>query len=149
MRERSQNYILYGVLVLVIIALVFAFTGFSPNIQSRAANTNINRADTNNPPADESGFKSIDSGTTGAGDVSVELTPHDVVNGKYTVDVAINTHSVDLSQFDLKQITTLEYNGKALTLGDALYSAFKKRRDYLKAKREIEIENNRDICRAF
>ncbi len=107
MSEKNRNYILYGLLILVVIILVFAFTGFSPNIPSRTTSTN-------NQGADESGFSSIDSGSTGPGDVSVELTPHDVTNGRLVVDVAVNTHSVDLSPFDLKQITTLEYNGKSI-----------------------------------
>ena len=28
------------------------------------------------------------------------------------MDISVNTHSVDLSSFDLKQITTLEFGGK-------------------------------------
>src|SRR3989344_167273 len=51
------------------------------------------------------------SGSTDEGDAQIELTPS-YNNGQLEVEIAINTHSVDLSQFDLKEITTLEYNGK-------------------------------------
>ncbi len=107
MKENYNNYILYALLILVIIALVFAFTGFSPKIS-------IKTTKINNQVADKSSFKSIDSGSTGPGDVSIELTPLEVSNGQLQVEIAANTHSVDLGQFDLKKITTLEYNGKSI-----------------------------------
>ena len=59
-------------------------------------------------------FKTISSGTTQTGDVLVELSPHAFDNGKLNVDFSANTHSVDLGQFDLMQITTLEYDGNVL-----------------------------------
>lgn len=57
-------------------------------------------------------FRAISTGSTGDGDVSMELTPHSVIDGILEVDIAVNTHSVDLTQFDLTRITRLEYNGK-------------------------------------
>lgn len=54
----------------------------------------------------------ISSGSTDPGDVSIMLTPVSVANGILQVEIAANTHSVDLSQFDLKKITTLEYQNK-------------------------------------
>ncbi len=64
--------------------------------------------------SNELGYKSIDSGSTGSGDVSIELTPLGIEDNQFKVEVAVNTHSVDLSQFNLKEITTLEYNGKSV-----------------------------------
>ena len=61
-----------------------------------------------------SGFETISTGSTQSEDVLIELTPHGVENDKLNVDFSANTHSVDLSQFDLMQITTLEYNGNVL-----------------------------------
>ena len=57
-------------------------------------------------------LKPISSGSTDEGDVSIVLTPLSVANGIIQVEVAANTHSVDLSQFDLKKVITLEYQGK-------------------------------------
>lgn len=54
------------------------------------------------------------TGSTETGDVLIELTPRAIDNGKLEVDIAANTHSVDLAQFDLKEITTLSFNGKEL-----------------------------------
>lgn len=109
--KNYENYILYGILIIVIIGLVYALTGFSRNI-SRA--TTLTTTVTDKIKTTESNFKSIDSGTTNPGDVSVELKPHKIINGKLNVDISVNTHSIDLNQFDLKQITTLEYNGKTI-----------------------------------
>ncbi len=59
-------------------------------------------------------FETVYSGSVGEGDVTVDLTPVGVVDGKLMVDVGVNTHSVNLEQFDLIRITTLEYNGKSI-----------------------------------
>ncbi len=99
------NYILYGLLVLVVIVLVFSFTGFSPKIRGTAT-TSDEKA--------KPGFRSIDSGSTGTGDVSIELTPIGISNNQLKVGISANTHSVSLDQFDLKEITTLEYNEKSI-----------------------------------
>lgn len=54
------------------------------------------------------------TGSTGSGDVLIELTPHEVVNGNLEVDIATNTHFVDLAQFDLKEIAYLEFAGNKI-----------------------------------
>ncbi len=58
-------------------------------------------------------FASASSGSTDTGDVEIQLTPY--FDGRVlNVDMAVNTHSVDLSQFDLKEKITLEAEGKIL-----------------------------------
>ena len=59
-------------------------------------------------------FETISTGSLQTGDVLIELTPAGIKNGKFEVEITANTHSVDLSQFDLMQIITLEYNNKKL-----------------------------------
>ncbi len=59
-------------------------------------------------------FETIYSGSVDSGDVAVDLTPIGIIGGKLRVGIGVNTHSVDLSQFDLARITTLEYSGKSL-----------------------------------
>ncbi|RME32150.1 hypothetical protein D6789_00475 [Candidatus Woesearchaeota archaeon] len=54
------------------------------------------------------------TGSTAMGDVLIELTPRGVVNGKLSVDISMNTHSVMLSQFDLKERTTLKFAGRSV-----------------------------------
>lgn len=59
-------------------------------------------------------YKSIITGTTGSGDVEIELQPHLVENGALKVDLSANTHSVDLSIYDLLEIATLEYGSNSV-----------------------------------
>lgn len=106
MKEKHENYILYGLLVVVIIGALLSFTGFSKGTSTATGTTTENKKETS--------FDPISTGTTDPGDVSVELTPIGIENGQLKVLIAMNTHSVTLSDFDLKQITTLEYNGKSI-----------------------------------
>jgi len=105
----KQNYILYGVLVLVIITLIFSVTGL-PKIVKESDTKNKVPEDT----ADEQSFKSISTGDTGPGGVSVEITPLGISNGKLEAEISVNTHSVSLTQFNLKEITILEYGTKSV-----------------------------------
>lgn len=59
-------------------------------------------------------FKTIATGTTDQGDVLIELTPRWVTDTRIDVAFTANTHSVDLAQFDLLPITSLEVNGKTI-----------------------------------
>ena len=60
----------------------------------------------------QAAFPTVTTGTTETGDVAIELVPKGIQNGKLIVDLSVNTHSVDLTQFDLAAITTLTYDGK-------------------------------------
>lgn len=117
MKEKYADYISYGLLALAVIGLAFSFIGLLKNNQDSqpaigAIKVNQNNNQGNGGGTAEPGFGAISSGSTGDGDVSVELTPIEVSENKVRVGIAANTHSVDLSQFDLKQITTMEYDGK-------------------------------------
>ena len=65
-------------------------------------------------PLPQKFLNSISTGSTENGDVSVILTPKGKTESKLAVEISINTHSVDLSQFNLKEITRLEYDGKMI-----------------------------------
>jgi len=65
-------------------------------------------------PVNGAAFQTITSGSTDPGSAQVDLTPESALNGQLKADFAINTHSVDLSQYDLVKITTLEYGGKKI-----------------------------------
>lgn len=99
----KEKYMLYGSLILVILTLIYASYSFftNPLDLETLETTGYN-------------FKTITSGSTNPGDVSIELTPKNRENNKLNVEIAANTHSVDLSQFDLKERTTLEYKGKLI-----------------------------------
>ena len=64
--------------------------------------------------ANTGSFQSKSSGSTNNNDVEIVLTPKQAANGILEVIINANTHSVDLSQFDLTQIATLEYNGNKI-----------------------------------
>ena len=97
---KRNDVLAYGILALAAVALIFSFTGFG-FLKSEDGGK-----------AAESGFKAIETGTTDQNDVSISLTPKGFVDGKLSVEISANTHSVDLSQFDLKKITTLEFEDK-------------------------------------
>lgn len=59
-------------------------------------------------------FKTIFTGGLEAGDVAVELTPKGIEDSRLSVVILINTHTVELSPYDLMQITALEYGGKSI-----------------------------------
>lgn len=59
-------------------------------------------------------FDAISTGTMESGDVVLELEPAMKGNGRLVVKFSANTHTVDLSQFDLKVITTLQFDGKEI-----------------------------------
>lgn len=125
MKGKYENYILFGVLILLIAGLIFAVTGFTEkeittNTIDKTASKpldNLNDKDNSN---DKSGYQTVSTGTTEPGDVSVELTPQGINNGQLQVEIAVNTHSVDLNQFDLKEITTLEFDDKLIKPVSAL-----------------------------
>ena len=65
------------------------------------------------PPAGK--LKTITSGSTDSGDVSIDLTPHaNLEDGKLVVDIAVNTHSVNLNGFDLREIAILTSGAASL-----------------------------------
>lgn len=110
MEKSYENYLIYCLLGLVIFAFAFAVYDYSKTtITGDATQVNNEANDVGKT------FESIISGSTEQGDVSVELTPYEISNNQLKVKIATNTHSVDMSQFNLKQITTLEYNGKKIS----------------------------------
>ena len=103
-KNSSAKIIYFALLILMIIA------GCTNNAQS--ADKSTIKKDASIAPI--APFKTISTGSLDSGDASVDLTPRGMENGKFAVDFSINTHSVDLSQFDLMQAATLEYDGKAI-----------------------------------
>lgn len=104
-----EDYALYGIVVLVVGVLAYSLVGFS------GTGTGQSAYNQNSASAVKSGFETVFTGSTDQGDVSIDLTPVGVVGGKLELDMAVNTHSVDLGQFDLKKIITLDYAGKTVS----------------------------------
>lgn len=52
---------------------------------------------------------------TSNGQATIDLTPKGIVNGKFTFDIRVNTHTINnLSQYDLKEYITLNYGEKSI-----------------------------------
>src|SRR3989338_2835199 len=111
MGKNNSAKIIYFALLIALSAIAACTNNAQPNginnIQN--ADSNIDKKDANIAP-----FESVSTGSLDNGDALVELMPKGIENGKFAVDMSINTHSVDLSQFDLMQTTALEYDGKAI-----------------------------------
>ncbi len=104
----KSDIAVYLILFFAVIIGVYVVYGFI----NEPSNNQISNSQTNTQNPLQQKYSTISTGTTEPGDVSVDLTPIGIVNGQFQVDFEINTHSVDLSQFDLAKITILEYDGK-------------------------------------
>ena len=59
-------------------------------------------------------FSSKSTGAMAGEDAVIELTPELTDENTLVVRFSVNTHSVELSSYDLMQAVTLEYDGKKL-----------------------------------
>ena len=100
-KNRATGFNYNRILFFSFIALALIIAG---------CNTNANLG--NNANANPAAYETKSTGSLEMGDVVVELAPVGIKNGKFEVQVTANTHSVDLSQFDLMQATTLAYENK-------------------------------------
>lgn len=98
----EDKYLVYGFGVLILLVISYGVYGFwfsqTDSILSLPA---------------------VSSGSTDSGDVSIALTPIKVENGRLYISIAANTHSVDLSQFNLEEIISLSYDGKSTKPAEA------------------------------
>lgn len=111
-RGGSENTFLIVLSIVLIFAIVgilfFANKGISvPNTATVIAEQPTASAER----ATASPFATRATGSTEEGDVLLELTPQKEDNN-LVVEIKANTHSVDLSPFNLKDIVTLTYDGK-------------------------------------
>jgi hypothetical protein len=63
--------------------------------------------------SDQEELSTKSTGSLEDGDVEIELTPF-IEGSRLTVRIGMDTHSVNLGDFDLAEITTLEYSGKTI-----------------------------------
>ncbi|HLC73005.1 MAG TPA: hypothetical protein VJH20_00040 [Candidatus Nanoarchaeia archaeon] len=90
--------------ILIIIMLVILVSG----VLLGALEFNANNEE-KTPSSRTFNFESI-----GDGAVTIILSPKSYNNGELLVDVSVDTHSVDLSQFNLMEIITLEYDKNSI-----------------------------------
>ncbi len=103
MGASKDEYIMYGVIVVGVVILGYFIYGF------------LFSSDTDFSPISSSlSLTTISTGSTDEGDVSIDLTPQKIEQGKLYVSLAANTHTVDLSGFNLKQIISLSFDDKVI-----------------------------------
>ena len=106
---KIENIILIGLLILVIGGLIYSLGGFGffkagPSKESKTAV----KSNVINPIQSESNKKVSESS------VSIDLALKEFKNGNMYFDIGVNTHSVDLSPFDLASLTVLEFEGSSI-----------------------------------
>lgn len=92
----KTDYLVYGILAIVVIGLSYTVW----DMMKKPA------------PKIEEG-RTVTTGNTETGNVQIDLTPIGIVNGKLAFNLAADTHSVSLDEYDLAEMTTLLYNGKS------------------------------------
>jgi len=96
-----DNYALFGILFVVIVLIGYALLSL---VYSPLRNSSFSVDEIKQLPAQS-------TGTTNPGDVEITLTPY--IGGKEVIiAAAFNTHSVDLSAFDIRQAAVLQYQTK-------------------------------------
>lgn len=111
---RLQKIIIFVLSVFVGIGAIFAFSKIF-DVDGKAGVTSVittENAEASARSANRPVFKTQSTGSMDDGDAVVDLKPRGPKNGRLVVSLSANTHSVDLGQFDLTRITTLEYQGK-------------------------------------
>jgi hypothetical protein len=103
-----------GIPVLFLLLLLFGFGCAGGTMEPAEKNTIDTSIDAARDISGEDAptFSTKSTGSTGAGDVLIELTPQKIIDKKMLVKISVNTHSVDLSRFDLLALTSLEFDGK-------------------------------------
>lgn len=98
----GEAYLTVGVVLIALAAVIFSAWSFF-DLDSLPAV----------PVAGESikQYETITTGTTADGDVEIFLTPSQQ-GDQLIVASTFNTHSVDLGQFNLREIISLNYDGK-------------------------------------
>ena len=111
MGKSESDIVIYAVLVIVVSVLIYSVVSLFTDLPAAgAAAVDGSKA----MPSPGNAFSPVLTGTTGPGDVAIEFAPRGMQGGKFEVQIVANTHSVDLSAFDLLQVTTLEYKGKLI-----------------------------------
>ncbi len=108
------NFVNWELVVIILAVLLGIFViGSYLNSTVLSDVAKENTADSRMAKKDNTRYSTITTGTTETGDVEISLTPS-WQGQQLVIDVAFNTHSVDLGPFDLSQITMLKYNKKEI-----------------------------------
>lgn len=107
--KRYSSYIIIGIILILL-------AGFITYTEARSNPTEFGIRDSGYEKSflgneNIQNYNSQTTGTTGNDDVEITLTPT-YNKGKISVQIAVNTHSVDISQYNIARIATLKTKGK-------------------------------------
>ncbi len=93
MNDKKNKLIFIGIFILIVIIIVSVFFIFFMPVFS----------------------KNIYKTKTSVGQVSIDLTPKGIVDGKFTFDIEVNTHTINnLNEYDIKQNIIMNYDKKSI-----------------------------------
>lgn len=118
-RNNIENILLTLFVIVIISGLLFAIFRTQDETKSLAIDKNLRARELNDAQRAEnikdSGNLMRSTGTTGSGDVAVDIKPKSFENGKFIFDISLNTHSVAMDNFDLTKMTLLKFNDKQIS----------------------------------
>lgn len=97
---KAENIAAGALIIAVAVIIVYALFG-SPALPKPSAQG-----------VQESPWRTVSTGSTDTGDVELSLTPLGQNGALFEVSLAANTHSVDLSPFDLNELAVLSFQGQ-------------------------------------
>ncbi len=101
----KENNVRLGILIIAIAGIVLLVSGCTNN--NNTVNDNSKNIENEHSSLN---FETQSSEST----VTIDLTPKEFENGKLYVDIGVNTHSVTLSDYDLKSLTVLEFDSNSI-----------------------------------
>ncbi|MBS3146564.1 hypothetical protein J4471_02600 [Candidatus Woesearchaeota archaeon] len=90
------------ILAIIIILVLFGGTFAAFQISSRKKVSNVQNEIFN--------FESIE----GPGDITLTLKPKDYNNNLLNIEISVNTHSIELSTYDLQDLVNIQYKGNRI-----------------------------------
>ncbi|PIN87535.1 hypothetical protein COV12_03370 [Candidatus Woesearchaeota archaeon CG10_big_fil_rev_8_21_14_0_10_32_24] len=115
--KKTKNLLFYVPLIIIgIISIVLLINSVVIVLGQSTKNSSVipSTGEEEGVLSSQEGYDTISTGTTNPGEVSVALTPKGIIKGSFVVDISANTHSVDLSQYDLSNLITLKYDHKEI-----------------------------------
>ncbi len=118
--KMEKKYIENTILVLFVLIIVggLLFTIFRTQNETKdmALEKNLESRKINDAQRYEnlanSGDEMKSTGSTGSGDVAIDIKPKEFKDGKFILEISLNTHSVDMNNFDLTKMIILKFEGK-------------------------------------
>ncbi len=104
--SKTENIILIVLVVIVIGGLIFSLSSF---FTAPVTKTTSVKVETNQPIVASKYPTRVSESL-----VAIDLTPQEYKDGKLNVKLGVNTHTGDLADYDLMQLTTLEVEGKLI-----------------------------------